>query len=76
MSLLLAIEHELARVAAMRGDDLVLLMKDTHQQSNRSDMLDAIKRRNYPAVNSKHEISGAVFEGNDFLVMWERTPSS
>ncbi len=72
--LLRAVEREFARVAEATGYDAVLLMADENQQSNRADMLEAIRERAYPLRSFRQKVSGAVFEGREFQVLWERPP--
>jgi len=69
--LLRAVEREFSRVAEAKGYDAVLLMADENQQSNRADMLEAIRERAYPRKNFRQKVSGAVFEGREFQVLWE-----
>lgn len=70
--LLRAVEREFSRVAEAKGYDAVLLMADENQQSNRADMLEAIRERAYPRKSFRQKVSGAVFEGREFQVLWER----
>lgn len=70
--LLEVVERELGRIAQARGYEAVLLMADDNQQSNRHDMLEAIRSRGYRRRVLRTGVSGAVFEGKEFLVLWER----
>jgi hypothetical protein len=48
------------------------MMNDEGQQSNRQDMLKAVKERKYETVSFKKGVSGTVFKGNNFLVIWKK----
>jgi hypothetical protein len=71
--LLSVVERELSRIGEAHGYDAVVLMDDDNQQSNRLDMLKAIKARNYEKIAFSEGVSGAVFKGNEFLVVWKRS---
>ncbi len=69
-ALLKAIEENFGRIGSEQDYDYVLLSSRPILQSNRPDMLQAIQERKYPEISFKQEISGAVFSGNNFLVVW------
>jgi FHA domain-containing protein len=79
-ALLQAIEENFGRIAHESGYDFVFLMDEAGMQSNRQDMLKAIKERNYPL--KKFEKGSYLYTvgpfdddmtpGDEFRVMWER----
>jgi hypothetical protein len=71
-SLLRAVEENLSKVARAEGFEYVFLMNSRNQQSNRQDMLAAIATEGYPVLALRKPISGAVFDGKEFLVVWKK----
>lgn len=70
--LLEVIETRLGPIVGEEGYEALLLMDHLGQQSNRQDMLQAIVTRAFDSKTFHKSISGTVFEGNQFLVVWER----
>ncbi len=54
--------------------DYILISVNSHERSNRPDMNKAIDEQFTRRVHFNQAISGKIFSGHDFLVVWKRPP--